>query len=225
MPLGSVGEREPGSRVQRGKIPLSASSLSRSPSPSLPPSFSLSLFLLPSAGVGSANRPGPRPPPPCLVGGRRPWGLWLGLFPTAFATCGGRLTVNPPALYSSPHPGLIPAHCGALALLQQGMRGVLNPSASWLRYLQPMSKLVSQDSSSEQKLSERKLDFCRKFPPQSKDFQEENVTGPPICYGAIWRSVKDRLNSPNSFSEVSLLSLSSPSPSLSTPVLVKTDKC
>ena len=45
-----------------------------------------------------------------------------------------------------------------------------------LRYLQPMSKLVSQDSSSEQRLSERKLDFCRKFPPQSKDFQEENVT-------------------------------------------------
>ena len=32
------------------------------------------------------------------------------------------------------------------------------------------------DSSSEQRLSERKLDFCRKFPPQSKDFQEENVT-------------------------------------------------
>ena len=44
-----------------------------------------------------------------------------------------------------------------------------------LRYLQRMSKLVSQDSSSEQRLSEKNFDFCR-FPPQSKDFQEENVT-------------------------------------------------
>ena len=42
----------------------------------------LSSFL-PSAGEESANRLGPRPPPPYLVGGRRPWSLWSGLFPAA----------------------------------------------------------------------------------------------------------------------------------------------
>ena len=39
-----------------------------------------------------------------------------------------------------------------------------------------VSSCLWQDSSSEQRMSERKLDFSCKLPAQSKDFQEENVT-------------------------------------------------